>query len=281
MKKITKEKTKKTIRSNKPIKKRRRKKKSGILVRRICLVLGLASCLASLLLGVTIGITAFIDYMFKISKVEVKGSSVYTKEQVIELSGAYESRNLITYNCGEGIRKIDSSLPYAENIRIRKEIPNKIIISFDEAIPSYAAETPEGVNILVSQRGRNIGFTDKAPEGLTLIKGASIVSYDLCLQAEYKNKELIIQAMEAVEHFKSHGIDKIKWIDLSEPLSAILNYDGRINIILGPLEDIEYKALTAEEILKNKVGLKETGKLDLSECKNENRSYFVPEYIKN
>jgi hypothetical protein len=57
----------------------------------------------------------------------------------------------------------------------------------------------------------------------------------------------------------------------------VINYDNRLKIEIGADEDLNYKVITAKEIIMNKIGSSEKGTLDLKNLKKENRSYFTSE----
>lgn len=261
--------------------KRRKNKRSNILIRRMCIVLGIAISSIAIIGSIVFSMMLLVDYMFKIRKVEVKGSSKYKEEEIIELSGVNSESNLITYNSGQGINNIMSNLPYAENVRIRKEIPSKVVISLDTAEPKYTVELEGGNYALISDKNKVLEFFEEPPEGILLIRGLNILSAKLCEEIEYQDDSILYRSLQVIDSFTSNEMTDIKSIDVSNINSVTVNYENRVNIILGSFEDIEYKVLTAKEILKNKIDSHGKGKLDLTSCKCENRSYFTPDYIKN
>ena len=95
-------------------------------------------------------------------------------------------------------------------------------------------------------------------------------------QVVYENNKLKEDIDIIFEAFKSNGLFSLVEIDALDENNLKLNYDNKIKIIFGSAKDIEYKVVTAKEIIINKIKSEENGTLDLSKLGENNKSYFTP-----
>ncbi len=257
------------------VKKRKRKRKSiklqkvKLWFKRIFLVLfGLAT-----VTGVIFGIVFLLSRFFSVNSISVNENEKYSSSEVIDAGDLHVGENLVFLNTKSSEEKIYKSLTYIDEVSVRKKFPNKIEVSVGIAEPKYSVKSGEEYWVMSSKNK----ILEKSPElssELINISGAEIVANKFG-KAEYKNLESKKLVEEILVAFESKELKSVKEIDISDLQNIHVNYDNRININLGDKEDIDYKVLTAKEIINNKISISEKGILNLKDLKDENRTYFT------
>lgn len=210
--------------------------------------------------------------VFIVKDISVKGETMYNSTEIKNSSGIKLYDSLLTVNSATSEANIFSELPYIEKVKIKKQIPNKIDILVEGAHAMYCLNV-QGEYLVISEYGKILENSDEKFSELVKVDGINSCSVQ-GKKIKYESQETEKLITEIIKTFKSKDLNLIKRIDLSDSEDIIVNYDGRIDISLGSKEDMDYKVLTAKEIIKDKVGAHEKGILDLKTLKQENRSYF-------
>ena len=87
-----------------------------------------------------------------------------------------------------------------------------------------------------------------------------------------------MQAKEILLGFRNNKIEKITSVNIANAYELKVNYDGRVDILIGTQSDLAYKLKFAASLLKNKDYISDTDKgvLDVSQSAQSNRVSFVP-----
>lgn len=262
---------KKTARINaikKSIEKRKRRK---LIINRsiiifVCLILiGLVAFGAWWLLG----------FIFSVKEINAESTTKYDSNTIISVSGIEIGDNLCFLNTRKSENKICRDLPYVESAEVKKLLPNKVQINTTLAEPKFCVLYGEKY-ILVSQKSKLLEERDDISSELPLITGLNF-SISENNELIYEQKDLGETLISILSSFEDNKLFAISSIDFSDINNISVNYDDRINILLGNNNDIEYKLLTAHEIILNKIKSNESGVLDLSTLIDDNRSYFIPD----
>lgn len=230
----------------------------------------------TLLVVVGIGIALSLTVLFKVDSIAVTGESRYTQEQILAECGLELGENLFLADTESARSVLESRLPYLEDVSVSRKLPSGIVISVSDASPSAVIAVEEGY-LLVSARGKALEVLPSAPGGLPLIKGAQLEraepGYPITYADEQTERALeeIIATLEKLE-FGGIGV-----IDLSNPLSIELEYDGRILIEVGLPSDLDYKLKFAQKVLRDEIGADEKGTLDISLATDMDAVYFKEE----
>lgn len=93
---------------------------------------------------ITIGsILAFLlSPLFKLEKIEVKGNNKLTNTEIISLSQIEKEDNIFLINNNSAINKIKKN-SYIEDVKINKQLPDKITIEIKERQATYALKYKE------------------------------------------------------------------------------------------------------------------------------------------
>jgi hypothetical protein len=104
--------------------------------------------LAAVVIGVVLSLTVF----FKISTIEVTGTSQYSKESILNVCGIDTGDNLFLVKKVRVADKIGRALPFTGEITVKRSFPNKIIIQVTDSVPSGAVAYEDGYALLNSNQ---------------------------------------------------------------------------------------------------------------------------------
>ena len=109
---------------------RRRRRRSGTLYA--------AVITAMIIIAVLFGVGVF----FKVSQIEVVGASMYEDTQVIEASGIEIGDSIFFIRESAAGLGITNSLPYIDEVRIVRSLPDTVTIEVTESYPiaSFSSE---------------------------------------------------------------------------------------------------------------------------------------------
>ena len=226
---------------------------------------------------IALGIALSVKSVFKVGKIDISGESGYSYDEIAEISGIKEGDNLFACDTNKVKKNIESALPYVDNVEVRRSLPNKIVVSVGTVEPKFAFEH-DGGYIVVSCSGKMFEIKEGKPENVIELRGVELKNYDLCEKIDYVEPLAKDKIGEIVESAEKNGFNVTK-IDVSNLYNIVVGYNNSVDVLLGAPEEIDYKIMTAKEILCNKLNENDKGSLDLSSLKSDGRSYFTPEYI--
>lgn len=259
--------TKRKLRKKAILKRKRRK----LIFRRFFLV---AICLSVVFLFF-FGIYFSLSKFFAIKNISVQGSSIYSDSEVISAGELHTKQNLLFLNSKKVENKIYTLLPNVDEVKVSKKFPNKLIISLEDAVPTYHLKI-ENEYIVISAKNKFLAKFSEPPDNTVGLIGIEAeIKEDG--KVEYKNSESLNLLEEILNTLRGKEIESINEVDISDLQNITLVYEKRIKINLGNSEDIDYKILTLKEILKNKISKTEKGTLNLKDLKTQNRTYFTYE----
>lgn len=232
-----------------------------------------------LILGVTLSMTV----LFNIKTIYIEGSSEYEASQIVEASEIYKGDNLVRLNTELAKQKILKNLMYIDDVTIKKEFPDKIIIKTVASVPAMNIYN-DNEYILVSEGLKLLLVTDTPRENLLNVKGfePNIVNGDTKLQSNDEQKAKILETI--YNQLKEEDIiHDIVYVDLSDKYNIEINYADRIFIELGAYSDLEYKIRYAHTVIRDNISSQKSGYLTFV---NSNSASFVEkekyeQYYKN
>lgn len=239
------------------LKKRRRKKA----------ILSLVLFLLILCVGAVLMFTVF----FHISDFEVKGNSRYTAQEIIEASGIAKGENLFLCKTEQAAGQMAEKLPYVESVTIKRKLPDKLVVTVQEAQLRLAVQQGNSYLIMTgSGKVLEIGAT-KLPEGAALLKGVEVKSASPGKQVSFppKVQESTQAAQETVsaqqqesgqsrektvlDHLlqaaQEAGLSEITLIDLSDLEDIRVTYQGRMELLLGDDGQLAQKMKLGLEVI--------------------------------
>lgn len=249
MKKKTKVKEIKTNRKSKSKKTKVKQNVPKILFRCFMLLLFIL-----LIISIAYGIYfSFTNSRFNISKIEVKGSSKYTAEEIISKSEIKIGKNINRINKIKiygNIRK----MVYIDSVNIDRKYPDKIVINIKERVAKYAALNKDK-NIYVKLTSDGIMLEEIKAEDIgeneTILFGVNFVDEikfgEKIEQTEIDKLVNLDKIVKAYTESKiSNKITRIKF----ENGIYLLTLDYKTDIIVNVNDDLKYKMSFLKEIIK-------------------------------
>ncbi|MDR2532199.1 MAG: FtsQ-type POTRA domain-containing protein [Oscillospiraceae bacterium] len=224
-----------------------------------------------LLVAVLVFSILSVTVLFTLEVIETEGDSIYSDEQIIEVSGIRTGVNLLRFDTSESRKRIMDSLVYIDNVEIHKNLPNKITIHVVEAVEMASIEH-EGLYYKISKNGRILGTIGRNSQ-FTAIYGFEAdepVVGGYISSAELRKTGLIFTLMETAAEV---GLTGIIDINIEDFLDIRMNYMNRIVLHVGPSIQLEDKLRAAVHILTEDIEQNERGTLRLI----EQQPVFTPE----
>ncbi len=216
--------------------------------------------------------------LFNITEINVSGETEYSAQDVIQLSGVENGRNLITLDTGAIEQKLIKELPYVDGVKVKKHLPSSLEIELTPAVP-VANVKKNDVYYLVSANGR-IMETDLASPNK---KYVTVVGFDpeYASAGDYLSvtdegsRNLLAKLLKCVKQYsgtndseentavKKYDImfsllkdcdevgitEHIKEIDISNIYKIKLNYDDRLTLELGEYTEPQFKLTIAKNMI--------------------------------
>ena len=254
--------------------------------------LGIAA-LAAVVIFLILSTTVF----FKIDTITVKGSSIYTAEEICDASGIKSGNNLIRTNMSKAAASIENTLTYIETAELKRSFPSGVVITVRPCREAISAEYEDGF-CLLSEKGKvlktsetpfpdtiviygartkpfteelaeteassgtgNVTSATEKDEAITEDSGETtpIPTVGSRFECTKANRTEIFYRLVNVARSSFSGLAND--FDMSDQHNISCVYDGRITVEFGAVTELDYKIKLASEILKDKIGKKTEGTL--------------------
>ena len=284
--------------SRRESKKKRKLTRAAIRRRRIIRRL---TAFALLLCVIAAGVYLTVTMLFKISSIQVQtadGTQVaevggYASEQILQALGVHTEENIFSFDPGQKSKELEKVFPMLEFIHVERQYPGTVVVQVTEAQPTYAMQV-EGGWLTLSASLKILSKDAAQPAGLATLYGGEPVSTTPGEQLDFaaapaassaaasesadsaasseaeaetdQRLESLNTLMSALDSYGMLGdATRIEFADTEE--MAFL-YQDRISVLLGTLNELDYKLKLAQYVLLNQDGkgcaATDTGLLDLS-----------------
>lgn len=256
------------------------------------------TALALLLCVIGVGVYLTVTMLFKINTLEVAvdGEVVqevggYSSAEILQALGVHAEENIFSFDPAEKAAALEKQFPLLENIQVERDYPNTVVVRTNAATAVYAMQTSGGW--LSLSAGLKILDQDSAQPDLIILCGGEPVSTTPGTQLEFetgpsgpssgsaasdsaasseagpptdKRLESLNTLLTALDSSEL-GADVTR-IEFEDPEQMAFLYQGRISVLLGTLNELDYKLRLAKYVLLNEDGKgcspTDTGMLDLS-----------------
>ena len=266
--------------------------------------LGLLAVLAVLVLG---GIVS-VNLLFKVTAFRVENfdrstpadTGIYTEDEIVAALGIEKNSNLFGFSAEEKTRQLQTQFPYLDAVQVDIQLPGTVVLKVRPATERFACMYSGGWLVLsdslkilrveLSQPSDLSVLTCSLPASFTPAVGQVLVpgSYNSLLEGDAATPESSMQdaaqiLSELTAQLESEGLsDGVTAIDILDLSQMSFTYQGRIRVLLGNDNRLDYKVrLAATAILDPDKGLSssDAGTLDVSyqQSDGEIRGYFAPD----
>ena len=226
----------------------RRGRRFGVLYKLLTLVVVCAAAVLALTL------------FFKVESVEVTGNSRYSAQEIQDACGVSLGDNLYLLSKPDMVQRLHQRLPYIDEVRITRSLPNTLRVQVTEFTTVYAVEQEGTVWLLTS--GGKIVETAAERGDVPLIDGCELLAPslggDVSFALELQNRqESLFALLTALESAELTGA--VRAIHLGDPTVLSMDYTERFTVEMPYGADyprlLRYLTLVIEELETNLTGV--------------------------
>ena len=226
----------------------RRGRRFGVLYKLLTLVVVCAAAVLALTL------------FFKVESVEVTGNSRYSAQEIQDACGVQLGDNLYLLNKPDMVQRLHQQLPYIDEVRITRQLPNTLCVQVTEFSTVYAVEQEGTVWLLTS--GGKIVETAAERGDTPLIDGCELLAPslggDVSFALELQNRqESLFALLTALESAELTG--DVRAIHLGDPTVLSMDYTESFTVEMPYGADyprlLRYLTLVIEELETNLTGV--------------------------
>lgn len=220
-------------------------------------------------------VIAAITLFFRMDHIVVSGNERYSEQEVLDASGLVTGGNLYFLNKYGVKETIFAQLPYVEEVKINRKLPDTLLIEVRECKAVAGVDSPGGV-WLISAEGKLLEQTSAPPEGCPLVTGAPLIEpapaqqMDFGEAAAYRAGVVLTLLRVSAEREMSKDIAVI---DMSDETALNFSYLGRFTVRFPWTADVGYKLESLSTVV-DYLEDNETGRVDLM---TEGKASFIPE----
>ena len=253
-----------------------------------------------LLCVIGIGMYLTVTMLFRISVIQVQtadGTQVteiagYSADSILQTLGVQVEENIFSFDPGAKAAELERQYPLLESIRVVRDYPNTVVVQVTEATPTYAVQAgsswltlsdkfkilsadpaqPDGLCTLyggeatTAAPGEQLSFAAPEADSTASTSAASDSSASGVVdETDAKMSALATLQTKLDEYGMLGDVTRIEFAD-TEQIAFL--YQDRISVLLGTLNDLDYKLDRARYMLNTEDGkgcaATDTGRLDFS-----------------
>ncbi len=224
-----------------------------------------------------VAVVAALTMFFKVSTVEVTGSSRYREGEVAAASGVELGDNLVLLDKYRIAQRIYTELPYVTEARINRKFPSTLVLEVTETSAVASIQGAGGYWLLSAGEKLLEAVDETGAQDYLRITGLEAVNPAVSARLELPEDspitlERLGQLLSAMERLEMLG--RADGLDLSDRSDLVLGYDGRFQVIISYDADFDYKLLCLLEAVKC-LEPNERGTIRLN-MKEANKAHFIP-----
>ena len=253
---------------------------------------------AMLLCVIGAGIYLTMTMLFRINSIQVQtpdGKQVteiagYSADSILQRMGVQLEENIFSFEPGEKAAVLEQNFPLLGSIKVIRDYPNTVVVQVTEAVPAYAVQNGSKW-LVISDKWKILSEENTQPEGLCTLYGGKLqdttpgqgfrfvdnVDAASASGSEAAESESAVSTenarMEAlrtlVSKLEEYGLSQdMTRLEVADTEQLAFLYQDRISVLLGTLNDLDYKLDRARYVLTNAdgkgCGPTDTGRLDFS-----------------
>lgn len=257
---------------------------------------------AMLLCVIGAGIYLTMTMLFRINSIQVQtpdGKQVteiagYSADSILQRMGVQLEENIFSFEPGEKAAVLEQNFPLLGSIKVIRDYPNTVVVQVTEAVPAYAVQNgskwlvisdkwkilseesaqPEGLCTLYGGKlqdttpGQGFWFVDDADAAS--VSGSASGSETAESESAVSTENARMEALRTlVGKLEEYGLSQdVTRLEVADTEQIAFLYQDRISVLLGTLNDLDYKLDRARYVLTNAdgkgCGPTDTGRLDFS-----------------
>lgn len=267
---------------------------------------------AMLLCVIGAGVYLTVTMLFRISSIQVQaadGTQVteiagYSADSILQALGVQLEQNIFSFEPGAKEAALERQFPLLESIKVVRDYPSTVVVKATEATPMYAVQDGSSW-LIVSDTMKILSSESSLPDGLCTLYGGTVentapgeqlaftedtgASADSDASAASQagsEPEAGTTVMDVLTTLRSkleeYGLlSDVTRMEFADTEQIAFLYQDRISVLLGTVNELDYKLEYARYVLTNAdgkgCGPTDTGRLDLSHssARNNRKSYFA------
>ena len=242
-----------------------------------------------LLCVIGIGMYLTVTMLFRISAIQVQtadGTQVteiagYSADSILQTLGVQVEENIFSFDPGAKAAELERQYPLLESIRVVRDYPNTVVVQVTEATPTNAVQAGSN-RLTLSDKFKILSADPAQPDGLCTLYGGEATTAapgeqlsfaapeadstaSTSAASDAKMSALATLQTKLDEYGMRSDVTRIEFAD-TEQIAFL--YQDRISVLLGTLNDLDYKLDRARYMLNNEDGkgcaATDTGRLDFS-----------------
>ncbi len=194
---------------------------------------------------ISIAFLAVSVFVFlKVKTIDVEGTEKYSYEEIMELVPIGEGENIYSFNKKSIEEALMRDLPYVGNVKIKRDLPTRVVVYITEEEPVYAANIAGDVYVL-SANMKVLERLDKDEVPDSSLATLSLSSVKRCIvgsQLEFSDSRTLDSVLLLYQTISDNFIEnKIKGVDIRSRFDMYINYDNRFEVYVGDIENIDIK----------------------------------------
>ena len=208
----------------------------------------LAVCIIFFVVLLLVGVFVFL--FFRINDVKIEGSERFSQDELYSALKLSKNSNLFFTSAGTLEGRLREAYPSLDSITIKKQLPDKLIITVTDGKAEYYLKTGGDVYLLT----RELKITERtktAPENTVELLTCDVKSAIIGEKLMFKTTTHYNYLCRLLEVVREHNIaPHINRIDMSEKFNVKVRYDDRFIIVIGDADNAGVKLKLAEDIIK-------------------------------
>ncbi len=253
---------------------------------------------AMLLCVIGAGIYLTMTMLFRINSIQVQtpdGKQVteiagYSADNILQQMGVQLEENIFSFEPGEKAAVLEQNFPLLGSIKVIRDYPNTVVVQVTEAVPAYAVQNGSKW-LVISDQWKILSEESTQPEGLCTLYGGKLQDtapgQAFCLvedadaastsgseaagsESTADTEDARMEALRTlVSKLEEYGLSQdVTRLEVADTEQIAFLYQDRISVLLGTLNDLDYKLDRARYVLTNAdgkgCGPTDTGRLDFS-----------------
>ena len=253
---------------------------------------------AMLLCVIGAGIYLTMTMLFRINSIQVQtpdGKQVteiagYSADSILQRMGVQLEENIFSFEPGEKAAVLEQNFPLLGSIKVIRDYPNTVVVQVTEAVPAYAVQNGSKW-LVISDKWKILSEESTQPEGLCTLYGGKLQdttpgqgfwfvddadaasasgSEAAGSESTADTEDARMEALRTlVGKLEEYGLSQdVTRLEVADTEQIAFLYQDRISVLLGTLNDLDYKLDRARYVLTNAdgkgCGPTDTGRLDFS-----------------
>lgn len=210
-------------------------------------------------------IVVALTMFFRVSNIEVEGQQRYTREQIVETSGLKQGDNLFLMNKFTAAERLLKDLPYIEEVRINRSLPDTLIITVKECgdplafVQGDTAWLISTSGKIVEKRAASEVSDIPVIDGMELLSPtlAEPIAVSTANQTRYDSLLTLLSALE-----DAGDMENVNAIHLDDASALNMEYLNRFTVVFNYGSDYA-KDLRSVAAVVAQLQSNETGTIDL------------------